>query len=319
MDADELYGLPLERFVPERGALAKALRAEGRREEAAEVASLRKPSVAAWAVNQLVRTQRGTCPSCSRRATSWAARRRTCSARRGEGRTLRRRRSASAAAVDALLDAARGLLTSDGHELSSAVIERVGDTLQAAALDEGARARVRDGRLERELRHQGLGLGEGMAAAAAPAAAPPRKAKKDAAADQRRKAARSAEAQARRRAERAAKALQIAEERRDRAAAALEEADSALEAAREEARAAAEEHGGRRRSSRGRRARGRSAGRCRCLGGPQRRHRGWSGLGARQARADSVVHVVEIRPGSSTPLRAHLRCPPFAPNHHRGG
>ncbi len=54
---DELYGLPLERFVPERAALVKALRAEGRREDAAQVAKLRKPSVAAWAVNQLVRTQ----------------------------------------------------------------------------------------------------------------------------------------------------------------------------------------------------------------------------------------------------------------------
>ena len=56
--ADELYGLPLERFVPERQALARELRTGGRREQAAEVASLRKPSVAAWAVNQLVRTQR---------------------------------------------------------------------------------------------------------------------------------------------------------------------------------------------------------------------------------------------------------------------
>jgi len=56
-DADELYGLPLDRFVPERTALARDLRGAGRREEASEVAALRKPSVAAWAVNQLVRTQ----------------------------------------------------------------------------------------------------------------------------------------------------------------------------------------------------------------------------------------------------------------------
>ena len=33
MDPHELYGLPLERFVPERAALAKALRAEGRRDD----------------------------------------------------------------------------------------------------------------------------------------------------------------------------------------------------------------------------------------------------------------------------------------------
>ena len=55
--ADDLYGLPLDAFVPERDALAKRLRAEGRRDEAAEVKALRKPSVAAWAVNQAVRSQ----------------------------------------------------------------------------------------------------------------------------------------------------------------------------------------------------------------------------------------------------------------------
>lgn len=58
MEADDLFGLPLERFTEERNALARELRREGRRDEAAEVARLRKPSVAAWAVNQLVRTQR---------------------------------------------------------------------------------------------------------------------------------------------------------------------------------------------------------------------------------------------------------------------
>jgi len=57
MDVDDLYALPNDRFVPERGTLAKALRADGRRDEAKDVAALRKPSVAAWAINQLVRTQ----------------------------------------------------------------------------------------------------------------------------------------------------------------------------------------------------------------------------------------------------------------------
>src|SRR5262249_62367924 len=37
---------------------AKELRGEGRREEAAQVAKLRKPTIAAWALNQLVRRNR---------------------------------------------------------------------------------------------------------------------------------------------------------------------------------------------------------------------------------------------------------------------
>jgi hypothetical protein len=58
MNPHDLYGLPLERFVPERTALAKRLRAEERRADAERIAALPKPSRAAWAVNQLVRTQR---------------------------------------------------------------------------------------------------------------------------------------------------------------------------------------------------------------------------------------------------------------------
>ena len=55
--ATELYGLPLSEFIPERARRVKALRADKKRDEATEMAALRKPSVAAWAVNQLVRTQ----------------------------------------------------------------------------------------------------------------------------------------------------------------------------------------------------------------------------------------------------------------------
>ena len=42
-EADKLYGLPLEDFIAERDAFAKALRAQGRRAEADEVKALRKP------------------------------------------------------------------------------------------------------------------------------------------------------------------------------------------------------------------------------------------------------------------------------------
>ena len=52
---DALYALPLERFTPERDALAKELAADGDRAGAARVKALRKPVVAAWAVNALAR------------------------------------------------------------------------------------------------------------------------------------------------------------------------------------------------------------------------------------------------------------------------
>ena len=254
MDIDDLYGAPLDRFVPQRAEMTKALRKEGRREEAAEVAALRKPSVAAWAVNQLIRTQARSVKDlfdagdALRRAHEQAA------SGRGDAQALRKATQEERAAVDTLIEAARGLLTSDGHELSPSVIDRVAETLRAAALDPDARAQVGDGRLERELRHVGLGfLGDTGPAAPAPAPkgkAPAPKGKKPAPKgkqDQERKAAearerersqarereraqalkdaRATEKDARRELERAQKAAGSAQARRDKAAAALDDAE----------------------------------------------------------------------------------------------
>jgi hypothetical protein len=52
---DELYALAPGEFVGARNALAKQMKADGRRDDAAVVAKLRKPSVVAWALNQAVR------------------------------------------------------------------------------------------------------------------------------------------------------------------------------------------------------------------------------------------------------------------------
>ena len=78
------------------GRSRSTLRAEKRRDEAAEVAALRKPSIAAWAVNQLVRTQHDAVGRCSRRATACAARRRICSRAAATGARCAPRASASA-------------------------------------------------------------------------------------------------------------------------------------------------------------------------------------------------------------------------------
>lgn len=268
VDAEDLYGLGLDRFVPERNELARSLRKQGRREEASEVAALRKPSVAAWAVNQLVRTQRQPIAELFDAGDGLREAHHNVVSGHGDGGTLADAVRQEREAVDALLTAARGLLNSDGHELTAAMVERVSDTLHAAALDPDARAMVRGGRLEHELRHVGLGeglevgepvprradrkqaidgqAGQGKAERAGREQAQREqadraRAERERAERERAKARRAAEAQARRKLARAERALQLAQERRDRAAEALREADEQLASAQAEADAAARE------------------------------------------------------------------------------
>ena len=271
MDVDDLYGLPLDRFVPERTALARSLRKDGKRDDATEVAGLRKPSVAAWAVNQLLRTQRKAIDELLEAGDGLRSAQDDVLAGRGDARSLRAAVERERLAVQELTDSARGLLSSEGHELSDTIVERVSDTLHAAALDDDARAQVNGGRLERELRHVGLGglgalSGEGSPAPRAEkraekrAATRPRKTDSDGkknskqageraeqersvreqakAGEEARRAARATEREARRRVERAGRAAKIALERRDNAAEVLRGAEADLEAAEAEVRAA---------------------------------------------------------------------------------
>lgn len=238
MDPSDLYGLPLERFTPERNALAKALRGEGRRDEAQRVSKLRKPSVAAWAVNQLVRTQRRELEALFEAGDALRTAQADLLAKRGHPQRLRDAAQAERTAVDELARRARGLLSSDGHELTPARFEQVTETLHAAAHDPDARARVKDGCLERELRHIGLGaLGAGAGA--------PRRHTRRPQADQpqaKLSAARKDEVAARRHLERSERELEAARRRHRVAEAELAAAEDALAHARETAQSAEREH-----------------------------------------------------------------------------
>jgi hypothetical protein len=263
MEPKELYGLPLERFTEERNALVKELRKEGRGEEAAEVSNLRKPSVAAWAVNQLVRTQMRDVANMFEAGDVLRETQSQLLAGRGEADALRNAVEAERAAVDQLTHRARGLLSSEGHELTSATLERVSETLNAAALDEDLRAQVSEGCLVRELHHVGLGVlgapDRSRPGARSGARSKSRSKKRAVRAHEKRperkqtrspQAAqvRKAEAEARRRAERTARELRTAQSRRDRAAdefrrtkEALRNAEAAVAAAQEAAAGAIRE------------------------------------------------------------------------------
>jgi hypothetical protein len=238
-DADALYGAPFEDFIAERGALAKRLRAAGDREAARRVTALRKPSVAAWTLNQLVRSRARDIAAFAQAADGLRDAQAALLEGRGSPAGLREARAAERAAVDRLLEVARGLFPG-GREPGATTLERVAATLHAAAADEAVRDAVLSGRLLAEREPSGFGdlevaLPEAPPAAAALPGEEEEEDDDDAAAERER-----AQAAERERQERIA-ALQAA---LDEAVAERERAEEALAAARaeeERRRAALEE------------------------------------------------------------------------------
>jgi hypothetical protein len=120
---------------------------------------MRKPSVAAWAVNQLVRTQPNGIQALFQAGDDLAAAQAGAAAGQKSGDAMRDATRRQREAVGQLLEAAEGLLSAEGQALSQTTLERVGDTLRAAAVDEEARRQVEGGCLTHELRFVGVGIG----------------------------------------------------------------------------------------------------------------------------------------------------------------
>lgn len=154
--ASELYGLPLDQFTVERNGLVKRLKAGGEKEEAGRVAKLRKPSTAAWAVNQLVRTQKQAIAELFKSGDQMIKAQARALSGQGSAEALKAATLKQREATRGLLEAATGLLNSDGHELPANVQERVSETLRAAAIDPDSREQVRTGCLAKELQFTGL-------------------------------------------------------------------------------------------------------------------------------------------------------------------
>jgi hypothetical protein len=229
---EDLYGLPLEQFIEERTALAKRLRAEKDPGEAKRVGALKKPTVAAWAVNQLVRTQPKAVRALFAAGDDLAA---AQSSGRAGAEKLRDAAKQQRAVLDELMGAAEGLLDSDGHPLAAQTLERVGETLRAAAIDPAAREQLEPGCLTKELQATGLlGLSSGVAASPPPAET--KKADREAA-----KKAAQAERRAEKEAEQAVKELKAAQKRREQADQAVEQAEKRAEAAAAELQRARDE------------------------------------------------------------------------------
>lgn len=172
--ADDLYALPATQFTGARDVAAAAVRGEDR-ELAAAIKALRRPSVAAWAVNLFVRRE---AEQVEQLLELGDALREAQEALDGEElRTLSRRRRQVTAA---LATRARAVAKEEGQRLTPAVADQVEATFTAALLDEQAAVALRSGLLVQPLTSTGVESTDLHRAVALPEAlgftAPPRQA-----------------------------------------------------------------------------------------------------------------------------------------------
>jgi hypothetical protein len=130
-DIDDLFKLPLEEFTAARNALAAALKAAGRGEDAAAVKALTKPPLSAWAVNQLYWRHRK--PFDQLMAAGERLRKAQASQLAGKSAELRGPMEAHREAVADLSKRAAALLRESGHPPAPDLSRRVTTTLEALA------------------------------------------------------------------------------------------------------------------------------------------------------------------------------------------
>lgn len=139
---DELYAGSRDDFLPIRTERVKQARAAGERELAVRIAALRKPTVGAWLVNQVVRRH----PARMAELAELAERMRTAH-QHGDGERLRAAGRDRQALLRDLSELAREIATGAGLKLGLPVADQVTTTFQTALVDPAARQAVLTGTL----------------------------------------------------------------------------------------------------------------------------------------------------------------------------
>jgi hypothetical protein len=156
--AGELYGADPEAFTGRRGELAAAARDAGDKASAKAITALRKPTRAAWVVNQLARAD----PSAPSRLAELAAALRAAQ-EAGNGPRLRELSAARGSLVDALT--AQALAVAGVADPPPSLRLEVAETLTAAMADPEVAADFAAGTLTRAVQWSGFGLPPATAAA----------------------------------------------------------------------------------------------------------------------------------------------------------
>jgi len=148
-DLDALFRLPVAEFTAARNTLAAQLKKGGRRDESEHVKALAKPSITAWAVNQLY-WQHGE--AFDRLiATGQRFRQAQTSSSAGKVADMRKALDARREELLHLSDLAAALLRDAGSSPTPETIHRISTTLEALSAYASFSDDVRPGRLTRNV------------------------------------------------------------------------------------------------------------------------------------------------------------------------
>jgi len=148
VEAADLFSLPLDQFTAARDGLVRRLRADGDEMEAKRVGKLRKPSVVAWALNQVARHHPKT---VDRLLDSHQGLRSAGSRESLEEASQLRRKTVTELTESAMAELGGGSIQSK---------DRINRTLLAVATDSQGEADLKAGTLVRELEPSGIGWGD---------------------------------------------------------------------------------------------------------------------------------------------------------------
>jgi hypothetical protein len=222
---DEIYGGDPADFTNGRDELAKELKGDGEAEQAAAVKKLKRPTQAAATVNRLSLDHSKEIAAVLKAGAELRKVQANLGAKNA-GEKLKAAAAEQREAIDALVT-----LAAEEYGASSAVLDRVAETLHGTASDEAVAEAVEAGRLEREGQAAGLGGAlvpppKGSGSRAKKKAEKEQKPKADAAAKRKRRTAEDRLAKAEAKLEAAATAEGDARERLDDAKDALRTATS---------------------------------------------------------------------------------------------
>jgi len=144
--AEDLYGLSLDEFTAARNKLSGELKKAGDAEGAAAVKSLKKPSVTAWAINQLARSHSDDVEALLD-AGERLRRAQDAVMEGSDPAALRTAMADRRELVTNLSRRASKTLEKDGTKPSRTHLDRISATLMNAAVDDEARELLRTGTL----------------------------------------------------------------------------------------------------------------------------------------------------------------------------